>query len=122
MLTDWALERLVYSRGPVAAERVVSGAAVLIFFWGAFFAVDATTGRRPWLFSPLLAMLSYGLVFHFGFLNFYLSVGSVFLDSGTVVAPLPRACDAGGAAARAGLAGARPSRGSGLDRSWRTCM
>jgi hypothetical protein len=75
VLSDWALERLIYTRGPAAAERFVSGAAVLIFFWGAFFAVNATTGRRPWLFSPLLAMLSYGLIFHFGFLNFYLSAG-----------------------------------------------
>jgi len=48
---------------------------VLIFFWGAFYAIEVTTGRRPWLFSPLLAMLAYGLVFRFGFLNFYLSVG-----------------------------------------------
>jgi hypothetical protein len=78
VLTDWALQRLVYTRGPVAAERLVSGAAVLIFFWGAFFAVNVATGRRPWLFSPLLAMLTYGLVFHFGFLNFYLSAGLCF--------------------------------------------
>jgi len=75
ILTDWVLERLIYRNGPVVAERLVSAAAVLIFFWGAFYAVEITTGRRPWLFSPLLAMFAYGLVFHFGFLNFYLSVG-----------------------------------------------
>ena len=75
VLTDWVFERLIYGTGPVAAERLVSVAAVLIFFWGAFFAVEVTTGRRPWLFSPVLAMLSYGLVFHFGFVNFYVSVG-----------------------------------------------
>jgi len=75
VLTDWVFERLIYSNGPVAAERLVSAAAVLIFFWGGFFAVEVTTGRRPWLFSPVLAMLAYGLVFHFGFVNFYLSVG-----------------------------------------------
>jgi hypothetical protein len=78
VLSDWALERLLYTAGPAAAERIVSGAAVLIFFWGAFFAVDAATGRRPWLFSPWLSMLTYGLIFHFGFLNFYLSVGFCF--------------------------------------------
>jgi len=75
VLTDWAFERLIYSVGVSAAERSVSAAAALIFFWGAFYVVEVTTGRRPWLFSPLLAMLTYGLVFHFGFLNFYLSVG-----------------------------------------------
>lgn len=75
VLTDWFFERLIYSNGPAAAERIVSAAAVLIFFWGAFYAVEVTTGRRPWLFSPLLAMLSYGLVFHFGFVNFYVSAG-----------------------------------------------
>ena len=75
VLTDWIFEWLVYSYGAVAAERLVSAASVLIFFWGAFYAVEVTTGRRPWLFTPLLAMLTYGLVFHFGFLNFYLSVG-----------------------------------------------
>ena len=58
VLTDWFFERLIYSNGPAAAERIVSAAAVLIFFWGAFYAVEVTTGRRPWLFSPLLAMLS----------------------------------------------------------------
>jgi hypothetical protein len=87
VLSDWALERLLYAAGPVAAERVVSGAAVLIFFWGAFFAVDAATGRRPWLFCPLLAMLSYGLIFHFGFLNFYLSVGFCFWTLGLLWHP-----------------------------------
>jgi len=75
VLTDWVFERLIYSNGLVAAERIVAAVAVLIFFWGAFCALEVTTGRRPWLFSPLLAMLTYGLVFHFGFLNFYLSVG-----------------------------------------------
>ena len=75
VLTDWVFEWLIYGYGVVAAERLVSAAAVLIFFWGAFYAVEVTTRRRPWLFSPLLAMLTYGLVFHFGFLNFYLSVG-----------------------------------------------
>jgi hypothetical protein len=75
ILTDWVFERLIYRSGPVAAERLVSFAAVHIFFWGAFFAVEVTTGRRPWLFSPVLAMLSYGLVFHLGLLNFYVSAG-----------------------------------------------
>ena len=90
MLTDWALERLVYKSGPVAAERVVSGLAVLIFFWGAFFAVDVATGRRPGLFCSYCSpVLSYGLVFHFGFLNFYLSAGLCFWILGLLWQPSP---------------------------------
>jgi len=77
-LSDWALQRLLYAGGPAAAERIVSGAAALLFFWGAFFAVEAATGRRPWLFAPWLSMLTYGLIFHLGFLNFYLSAGFCF--------------------------------------------
>src|SRR6185369_3346965 len=45
VLSDWALERLLYIDGPAAAERLVTALAVLIFFWGAFFAVDAASGR-----------------------------------------------------------------------------
>jgi len=89
VLSDWALERLLYTNGPVAAERLVTALAVLIFFWGAFFAVDAATGRRPWLFTPLLGMLSYGLIFHFGFLNFYVSVGFSFWILGLLWRPSP---------------------------------
>ncbi len=78
VLTDWILQALIYTAGPIAAERLVCACAVLIFFWGAFFLVNTGTGRRPWLFAPILAMLTYGLVFHFGFLNFYLSAGFCF--------------------------------------------
>ena len=75
VLTDWALERLMGVAGEPVAERVVAGSAALIFFWGAFFAINAASNRRPWLLCPVLGMVSYGLVFHFGFLNFYLSTG-----------------------------------------------
>ncbi len=49
--------------------------AVLIFFWGAWTFVVSLTGRRPWYLVPLMAMLTYGVVFRYGFLNFYLSLG-----------------------------------------------
>jgi hypothetical protein len=87
VLSDWALERLLYADGPAAAERLVTALAVLVFFWGAFFAVNAATGRWPWLFTPLLGMLSYGLIFHLGFLNFYLSVGFSFWILGLLWQP-----------------------------------
>ncbi len=75
VLTDWALEFLLPRVGWVAAERIVVGVCIEVFFWGAFAFICRVSGKRPWLFAPSLGMMAYGLVFHFGFLNFYLSTG-----------------------------------------------
>jgi len=75
VLADWVSKGLLYSLGPSASERIVAGAAVEIFFWGAFCFVAAAAGQRCWIIAPSLAMIAYGLVFHIGFLNFYLSTG-----------------------------------------------
>ena len=75
VLADWVSERLLNALGPAATERIVAGAAVEIFFWGAFCFVAAAAGQRCWIIAPSLAMIAYGLVFHIGFLNFYLSTG-----------------------------------------------
>jgi hypothetical protein len=75
VLADWALQVLSGTFGADRAERVVVAAAVQLFFWGAFSLIAAIHRRRPWIVVPFLAMLAYGLIFHFGFLNFYLSVG-----------------------------------------------
>jgi hypothetical protein len=75
VLSDWILEALFRLAGPMWAERVTVTLAVLLFFWGAFFLIYAATGHRPWLLVPCLAMLTYGLVFHLGFLNYYVSTG-----------------------------------------------
>lgn len=75
VLCDWILEILIRLFSVNVAERVVVGAAVLIFFWGGFCLINICTGRRPWLMVPSLLMLSYGLVFRMGFLNFYVSTG-----------------------------------------------
>ena len=69
------LRGLVYKVGPAAAERIVVSAAVEIFFWGAFCFVAAVAGHRCWIIAPSLAMIAYGVVFHLGFLNFYISTG-----------------------------------------------
>ena len=74
-LGDFALEALPRAVGAVWTERVVVSASVLIFFWGLFSLVATATGRRPWMLAPSIGMLSYGLIFHLGFLNFYLSTG-----------------------------------------------
>ncbi len=73
VLADWVSEELLYRLGPSATERIVVGSAVEIFFWGAFYFVAAATGQRCWIIAPSLGMIAYGLVFHIGFLNFYIS-------------------------------------------------
>jgi len=75
VLADWVSEKLLYRLGPSAAERIVAGSAVEIFFWGAFCFVAAAAGQRCWIVAPSLAMIAYGLIFQFGFLNFYISTG-----------------------------------------------
>ena len=75
VLTDWFLELLARSVGSNLATQLVVAGAVSVFFWGAFFLLNVTSGRRPWMLCPLVGILTYGLVFQMGFLNFYLSVG-----------------------------------------------
>ncbi len=75
VLADWALQVSLNAWGPAWAARVVAGFAVELFFWGAFYLIATITGARRWMMAPSLAMLAYGLIFHFGFLNFYLSTG-----------------------------------------------
>src|SRR5262249_38097297 len=75
VLADYVLEFLTGVAGVYWTERIVAGTAVLLFFWGAFCLVWSATGRRAWLVAPFLGMLSYGLVFHLGFLNYYISTG-----------------------------------------------
>lgn len=75
VLSDWAIEGLLYKVGRSAMERIVVGAAVEIFFWGAFFFVSAVADQRCWIVAPSLGMIAYGVIFHLGFLNFYISTG-----------------------------------------------
>ncbi len=75
VLADWISEALLYKVGLLATERIVAGAAVEIFFWGAFCFVAVAAGQRCWIIAPSLAMIAYGLIFHIGFLNFYISTG-----------------------------------------------
>jgi hypothetical protein len=53
-------------------------AAVLVFFWGAFWFIRTGARAEPWFLAPMLAMLSYGWVFHAGFFNFYIALGLSF--------------------------------------------
>jgi len=79
VLFDLLLSALLKLFGAGPAQRIAVGAAVLVFFWGAF-AMVWTASRRdaPWAWTPCLAMLAYGWVFHMGLFNFYVSLGLAF--------------------------------------------
>lgn len=78
VLSDITLAKLGPVTGFVVAEHIVVALAVLIFFWGAFALINATTLRPPWTLVPAIAMIAYGWTFYAGFLNYYLSVGLAF--------------------------------------------
>ncbi|ABF41755.1 hypothetical protein Acid345_2754 [Candidatus Koribacter versatilis Ellin345] len=75
ILIDLLLGKLLPSVGVVATQRIVASLCVLVFFWGAFALASAAAREAAWSVVPLLAMFAYGVIFHWGFLNFYLSVG-----------------------------------------------
>jgi hypothetical protein len=57
------------------AEKFACSLCVLAFFWGLFALMKSVSGRSPWFLSPVIAMLTYGYIFHMGFMNYYLSLG-----------------------------------------------
>ncbi|MGB0035025.1 MAG: hypothetical protein WBP79_06085 [Candidatus Acidiferrales bacterium] len=78
VLFDFLLSGLGSIFNLYVAEKIAVSLAVLVFFWGAFTFVSAATGRPPWGFTPLLAMISYGWTLQMGFFNYYLSIGISF--------------------------------------------
>jgi hypothetical protein len=79
VLFDLLLFYLCKLFGFALGEKFAVSICVLIFFWGVFAFLRVTTGRSPWFLTPVLAMLSYGYVFHMGFMNYYLSIGLALL-------------------------------------------
>ena len=79
ILADVLLLKLGVALGFAAAEKIVTGFAVLLFFWSSFALVSAFAKQLAWPFVPLLAMFAYGWTFHMGFLNFYLALGFSFV-------------------------------------------
>jgi hypothetical protein len=75
ILFDVALTRAARVVGFAAAQKIVVGVCVLVFFWGVFALVAAITERPPWFLMPCIAMLAYGYSFNMGFMNYYLSLG-----------------------------------------------
>lgn len=75
VLFDVLLLRAANLVGFAAAEKIVVSLAVLCFFWSCFGFLAEISSRLPWRLTPFLALLSYGYVFHMGFMNYYLSCG-----------------------------------------------
>src|ERR1041385_902504 len=78
VLFDWLLLQAGNLIGFAAAEKVVVFLAALVFFWGSFSFIAEASGEPPWKLVPFLFVLTYGYVFHMGFMNYYLSLGLTF--------------------------------------------
>lgn len=75
---DVLLSSLFPYVGATGAERIAVSFCVLVFFWGSFAFASAAARMPAWKVAPLLAMITYGAIFHWGFFNCYLSVGFSF--------------------------------------------
>lgn len=75
VLFDILLLNLVKLFGFALAEKFAASLCVLVFFWGVFALMKAAASQPPWFLTPGIAMLTYGHVFHLGFMNYYLSIG-----------------------------------------------
>lgn len=75
VLFDLLLLNLSKLFGFVLGEKLATSFCVLVFFWGLFALMKATSSRPPWFLAPCIAMLAYGYIFHMGFMNYYLSLG-----------------------------------------------
>lgn len=75
ILIDILLARSLPYLGATGTQRFIAAFSVLTFFWGSFAFVAAAARKAAWNLTPLLAMISYGAIFHWGFFNFYLSTG-----------------------------------------------
>ena len=78
VLIDMLLSVLLKTLGVSGAERVSTSVLVLIFFWGAFHFISAVRGCTAYWLAPWLAIISYGIIFQVGLMNFYLSCGLMF--------------------------------------------
>jgi len=90
ILFDLLLLSLSNLFGIPAAEKIAVALCVLLFFWSVFALISAATRRPPWLLAPFLAMLTYGYVFHMGFMNYYLSIALACLGLSLVWSGRPR--------------------------------
>jgi MFS family permease len=78
ILFDVMLSQLGDIFGLRVAERIAVSFAVMIFFWGAFALIAASSRRPPWFLVPAIAIFTYGWTFEMGLMNYYLSLGLSF--------------------------------------------
>jgi len=90
ILFDLLLLSLSNQFGISAAEKIAAAFCVLLFFWSVFALIAVATRRPPWFLTPFLAMLSYGYVFHMGFMNYYLSIALACLGLSLVWTARPK--------------------------------
>jgi len=90
ILFDLLLLSLSNLFGIAAAEKIAVAFCVLLFFWSLFALIAIATRRSPWFLTPFLAMLSYGYVFHMGFMNYYLSIALACLGLSVVWSGRPK--------------------------------
>ena len=84
---DLLLERLLKWFGPDWAQRIGAALVVLVFAAGVFAFLNAVSRKPAWFLYPLAAMLSYGWIFHRGFLNDELSLGFSLMALSLLVRP-----------------------------------
>lgn len=75
VLFDLMLAWLLQHVGAATAQRIAVSASVLIFGWGSILFISRGSPRNWWFVLPSATLLSYGLIFHDGFFNFYLAMG-----------------------------------------------
>ena len=75
ILFDLLLETLLKWFGPDWAQRIAAALVVLVFAAGVLAFLNAASRKPSWFLFPLVAMLSYGWIFHMGFFNYELSLG-----------------------------------------------
>jgi hypothetical protein len=78
VIFDYFLSALASSIGFAAAQRVAVSVSVVLFFWSTFAVVGAISGKRPWIWTPCLAMLTYGVMFYLGCFNYYIALALSF--------------------------------------------
>jgi len=78
ILFDSLLDVLSRHLGFELAQRIAVSSIVLLLAWGCLFFLCRVSGSPPFSLLPCLAVLIYGVLFHAGFFNFYLSLGICF--------------------------------------------
>jgi hypothetical protein len=75
VLVDQLLSNSIRLFGAGTAEKIVPCLCALVFFWGAWYLIAALNKKPPLSIAILLLAFTYGVIFQWGFFNYYLSLG-----------------------------------------------